>query len=271
MTMTMPMTMPTRLHPYIDAVDMDMDFAPDDELPVYDATTSTPPPYTASALDEPLATYHLRQYDRKIQMLFAKGARTASYRITTNSFRVFSKRPDMEVLYTSPQMRQRTIAAIRFDNDGGFPWRPRAHFDHVAEDGAASSRYAMESRNFRDWSVALGDAIYVWRLDGQPTSLVLCEENASAVVARFTYSEKGVLAQRGGDVGELVVYADAVTTGRDGVAKVVCGLMVVISFLKRSGRNYTNGRERGGSLGTEIRAPALLHRGSEAGCSSVAV
>jgi hypothetical protein len=244
---------------------LDFDIAPDDELPSYDASVS--PPLYNDARDEPLVTYSLRQYDRKIQMLVAQGSRTASYRITSNGFRVFGKKPDMEVLHTSRDMRQRTVASICYDNNGGFPWRPRAHFEYTPEEGAAC-RYDMESRNFRDWSITIGGRTYLWMLHTQPASLVLSERNSGTVVARFIYSAEGATAQRGADVGELVVCRTAVTVGSEGVPMVVCGLMVVLGFLKKNGWNCTNGRERGGSLGNETRVPAT-HRGSSAGWSSM--
>jgi hypothetical protein len=246
---------------------LDLDVAHDDELPRYEAA----PAYDSGAYDEPLATYRLRQYDRKTQMLGAHGTPAASsYRITTNSFRVFSKKPDIEMLYTSPNMRQRNIASLVFDNKGAYPWRPRAHFDHIAEDGL-SMRYDMESQNFEDWSMAVGDRTYVWALDMRPLSLIMCEKNASRIIARFTYSERGVLALRGAEVGELTVYRDNLTLGRDGIDKVVCGMMVVVTFFKRMGRNYTNkadGLGRVDSVTGEIPLPSL-HRGSTAGYSSM--
>ncbi|KAF1939029.1 hypothetical protein EJ02DRAFT_457366 [Clathrospora elynae] len=243
---------------------LDFDVAQDDELPGYDEASAAPA-YELGTYNEPLTTYRLRQYDRKIQMLADYDAPAASsYRITKNSFRVFSKKPEMEVLYTSQDMQQRNIASLAFDDYGGFPWRPRAHFDHTAEDGLSTS-YNMESLNFADWTFTVGDRAYAWTLGLRPVSLILCEKNSSMAIARFTYSEKGVLAVRGAEVGELTIYRDSLTTGRDGVDKVVCGLVVVLTFLKKMGKNYTNkadGLERAASLTREALPP---HRGSSAG------
>jgi hypothetical protein len=236
-----------------------LDVAHDDELPGYEPATA--PAYEDGAYDEPLATYCLRQYDRKIQILGAPAG--PSYRVTTHSFRVFSKKPDMEVFYTSPDMRERNIASIAFDNNGGYPWRPRAHFDHTADDGL-NRRYDMESQNFEDWTLTIGDRVYVWMLDTRPLSLILCEKGQSRVIARLTYSEKGVLASRGAEMGELTVYRDGLTLGRSGIEKVVCGMMVVVTFFKRMGRNYTNkadGLGRVESVTGEISLPSL-HQGS---------
>ena len=251
---------------------LDLDVAHDDELPGYDEVApAIAPAYDSGAYGEPLTTLSLCQYDRKIQMLGAHGARAASsYRITTHSFRVFSKKPDMELLYTSPDMRQHSMASITFDNNGGYPWRPRAHFDHTAEDGL-STRYNMESQNFEDWTMTVDDRTYVWTLDMRPLSLIMCEKDSSRVIARFTYSEKGVLALRGAKVGDLTIHRDSLTLGRDGIEKVVCGMMIVVTFLKRMGRRYTNkaaGLGRVDSVTGEMPLPSL-HRGSNAGYSSV--
>jgi hypothetical protein len=242
----------------------------DDELPAYEAATA--PAYDNGADDEPLIIYRLRQYDRKIQILAACDAPVApSYRITTNSFRVFSKKPEMEVLYTSQDMRQRNIAALSYDNDGGFPWRPRAHFDYVGEDGLRT-RYKMESLNFEDWSLTIHDKTYVWTLDMRPIALVLSEKDSARVIARFTFSDKGVLAQRGAEVGDLIMFRDGLTLAREGIDQVVCGAMMVVTFFKRMGRNYTNpktdGLGRVGSVACDGPLPSL-HRGSTAGYSSL--
>lgn len=246
-----------------------LDVEYDNELPGYDEAMPAP---AYGAYDTPLATYCLRQYDRKIQMLTAYDAPLASsYRITTNSFRVFSKKPEMEVLYTWQDMRQRNIAALSYDNDGGFPWRPRAHFDYTAEDGLCT-RYKMESLNFEDWSFTIDDKTYVWALDMRPIALVLSDKDSAKVIARFVFSEKGVLALRGDAVGDLTVYRDGLTLAPGGMDKVVCGVMIVATFFKRMGRNYTNPKTNGlgrvGSVAREMPLPSL-HRGSTAGYSSL--
>jgi hypothetical protein len=253
-----------------DALDF-LDVAHDDELPGYDEA-ATAPAYDSGAYDEPLIIYRLRQYDRKIQMLAAYDAPVASsYRITTNSFRVFSKKPEMEVLHTSQDMRQRNIAALSYDNDGGFPWRPRAHFDYTSGDGLCT-RYNMESLNFEDWSLTVRDKTYVWTLEMRPIALCLCEKDSTRVIARFTFSEKGVLALRGAEVGDLTVFRDGLTLAPGGIDIVVCGVMIVVTFFKKMGRNYTNpkldGSSRVGSVTGEMALPSL-HRGSTAGYSTV--
>jgi hypothetical protein len=243
------------------------DVAPDEELPSYEASSA--PAYDSGLYDEPLVTYHLKQYDRKIQMLVAQGGASAaaSYRITTNSFRMFSKKPEMEVLYTSREMRQRNIAVIRFDNDGPLPWCPRAHFDYT-ENGSATM-HKMEAKNFVDWIFTLGGSRYEWSLCTQPSSLVLREVDSAVEIARFTYSPLGTQAMRGAEVGELMLFRNALTMETYGSDKVVCSLMVALRHLKKMGRNYINDPNqmtRVGSM-TQERIPA--HRASSAGMSMI--
>jgi hypothetical protein len=215
------------------------DVAPDEELPHYEASTT--PAYETDAFDEPLVTYHLRQYDRKIQMLVAYGTSTASsYRITTNSFRLFSKKPEMEILYTSKEMRQRNMATIEFDTDGPLPWCPRAHLEH-SEEGGGKRAYAMESKNFADWTIVLGGRTYEWTVTIQPScGVVLREKDSTIIIARFTYSACGTQAARGAEVGDLAVFRNGLTMETHGMDKVVCSLMVMLTHLKRAGRCYSN-------------------------------
>ncbi|KAF2853551.1 hypothetical protein T440DRAFT_310145 [Plenodomus tracheiphilus IPT5] len=238
---------------------LDFDVEHDEELPGYEESTA--PAYDSGTFDDPITTYHLRQYDRKIQILVAYGpsSSSTSYRVTTNGFRLFSKKPDMEVLYTSQEMRQRSLATIAFDNDGPLPWRPRAHFDHVALDGSRKT-YEMESLNFADWTYAIGNRMYAWALDVAPVSLILTEVDSTVVIARFTYSAKGTSAVRGGEVGELWIYRDALTMEQDGVDKAVCGLMVALSHLKKMGRHYSNGAAELERRDSVTRDVSPLHR-----------
>ncbi|KAH8728404.1 hypothetical protein GQ44DRAFT_702259 [Phaeosphaeriaceae sp. PMI808] len=214
--------------------------APDEELPDYSADSA--PAYDDGLYNEPLIIYHLKQYDRRIQMLMAYGppSTSPSYRITTNGFRLFSKKkPEMEVLYTSPEMRQRNIAVLGFDNNGALPWCPRAHFDYTEPDGSLTT-YEMEAKNFADWTLVLGDRRYEWALSIQPSSLVLREGCSSMAIARFTYSPQGTQAMRGAEVGELTLFRDALTMEPYGSDKVVCSFMVAITHMKKMGRNYHN-------------------------------
>jgi hypothetical protein len=241
--------------------------APDEELPDYEAGAA--PAYDFVSFNEPIATYHLRQYDRKIQLLRPYGAsEVSSYRITTNSFRVFSKKPEMEVLYTSREMRQRNIATMGFDKDGPLPWCPRAHFDYIDADGTVVT-HKMEAKNFADWTVVLGSRQYEWSVSIQPTSLVLREVNSGLVVARFTYSECGTLAMRGAEVGELSLFRDPLTMEAHGTDKVVCSMMVAMTSLKKMGRNYKNNNSEEMRSGSVIREHIPAHRASSAGVSMI--
>jgi hypothetical protein len=218
----------------------ELDVAPDEELPVYEAASA--PAYETGTFDEPVVMFHLRQYDRKIQILRAYGtADTSSYRITTNSFRLFSKKPDMSILHTSKEMRQKNIAVVGFDNDGPLPWCPRAHFDYSGE-GGEETTYAMESKNFTDWIVRLGERMYGWTVTTRPCALELREKESRVVIARFTYSACGTQAARGAEVGEMVVFRDALTLEAGGIDKVVCSWLVALTYLKRMGRCYSNAK-----------------------------
>lgn len=247
----------------------DIDDIPhDEELPDYEADAA--PAYDGSLFDEPLMTYHLRQYDRKIQILRAYGATNASsYRVTTNGFRLLSKKPEMEILYTSPEMKQRNIAILAFDKDGPLPWCPRAHFDYIDTDGAASV-HKMEARNFADWTMVLDGRRFEWTVSMQPTSLVLREEGAALVIARFTYSAVGTNATRGAEVGELVIFRDALTMEPRGNDMVAISVMLVIKHMQKMGRMYNNqpdGSRRAGSVVNREHIPAT--RMSSAGVSMI--
>lgn len=252
-----------RLNPWDDLDDI----APDEELPDYEADTA--PAYDFTDFDEPMRTYRLCQYDRKIQLLAAHGASAkSSYRITTNGFRIFSKKPYMDILYTSPEMRQRNIAVIKFDNDGPLPWCPRAHFDYSDSSGS-SSTHNMKAPNFTDWEVDIGGRLYEWTVSMIPSSLVLREKASSVILARFTYSACGTQAARGAEVGDLIVWRDAVTLDADGMHKLVCSLMVSITHLKRMGRSYTNVSGELTRSTSLVREHVPAHRASSAGVSMI--
>jgi hypothetical protein len=252
-----------RLNPW----DFD-DVAPDEELPSYEASSA--PAYDEGPYHEPLVTYHLKQYDRRIQMLVAHGGASAasSYRITTNGFRMFSKKPEMEVLFTSREMRQRNIAEIRFDSDGPLPWCPRAHYDYM-ENGSLTV-HQMEARNFVDWRFAVGGTSYEWMLSIQPSSaLILRAVDSALEIARFTYSLLGTQAMRGAEVGELMLFRDRLTMEAHGSDMVVCSLMVALRHLKKMGRNYFNNPEQIMRVGSMAQEPIPAHRGSSAGMSMI--
>ncbi|KAF2730728.1 hypothetical protein EJ04DRAFT_515084 [Polyplosphaeria fusca] len=227
----------------------EFDVAPDEELPDYEPNTA--PQYAVEDFATPLHTYSLRQVDRKLQLLVPFGpSPAASYKIINQgSFRLFSKKPDIQMMREShgPSLDQ-PVVSIRFNTDGPLPWRPRAQFTHTDSHGTANE-YAMESRNFADWAVSIGGITFFWRLEGRPVSLVLSEKNASMVIARFTYSGSGTMASGGAEVGDLTIYRDGLSIDQDGVERIISGLMVVVVHYKRMGRHYWNdGPLRVGSL-----------------------
>ena len=93
-----------------------------------------------------------------------------------------------------------------------------------------------------------------------PISLELSEKNSTLVIARFTYSDRGTLAVRGGEVGDLVVYRDGLTMQRDGIGKVVCSMMVVLTQLQKLGRHYHNDDATRSSTGSLVREQLSTHR-----------
>lgn len=247
-----------------EALDIYDDHLSHDELPDYEASTA--PAYDDSDHDAPYKTFHLRRYDRQIQMLVSYGpAANSSYRITTNGFRLFSKKPEMEVLYTG-EGRMRTLAAISFDNNGPLPWRPRAHFDYT-DSGGLKKRFDMESRNFADWIFTVANKEYQWRLGMWPISLELSERSSTLVIARFTFSDRGTLAVRGGEVGDLVLYRDSLTLQSDGIGQVICSLVVAMTQLRKLGRHYSNNDTTRSRTNSMVREQQSEPRGSSAGFS----
>ncbi|KAF2182589.1 hypothetical protein K469DRAFT_728529 [Zopfia rhizophila CBS 207.26] len=224
----------TRLDPY--ALD---DVAPDEELPSYEPYTA--PNYEGEDYETPLFSYHLRQVNRKLQILVPFGPTAAtSYKIISHtSFRFFSKKPDIDLVRVSPEHPATdSVASIRFDSDGPLPWRPRAHFSHISSYG--TNTYQMESKNFADWAISIEGISFTWCLEGRPVSLVLSEKNSSIAIAKFLYSRCGTLAANGAEVGELTIYRDGLSVERDGIEKIICGLLIAMVHFKRMGRHYWN-------------------------------
>lgn len=218
----------------------ELDVAPDEELPGYEPHTA--PTYESGNFEVPEHTYYLRRADRRLQLWVPYGpSTTSSYKvISRGSFRVFSKKADMEMTRTShTDALEHSVASIFFDNDGPLPWRPRAHFSHI-DSHDSTSTYAMESRNFSDWTVGIEGITFAWRLEGKPVSLVLSEKTSHLVIARFTYSRHGSGATNGAEVGELSIYRDGLSVDRDGIEKILASLVVAIEHFKKMGRQYWN-------------------------------
>lgn len=220
---------------------LDFDLTPDEELPGYEASTTPAYDEDDAGYNDPLITYCLRQYDRKIQVLGGRDTSVAceSYRFTTGGFRLFSKKPEVEVLYTSAEMRQRTVATISFQSKSALPWRPRAFFNHNALVGP-NTRYDMEAINLTDWTFTMNGRVYIWRLTMRPVSHVLSEMGSESAIARFTYSERGALAGNGAEIGNLTVYRDRLAMEQKGMDSLVCGLMVAMTYVKKMGKYYRN-------------------------------
>jgi hypothetical protein len=250
----------------------DFDVPHDDELPDYESTRAPEytPEYSRGNIEIPLHTYHLRQLDRRHQSFVPFGPTApTSYKATARGARLFSKKPELEMwrIENRGNLIER-MASIRFDNDGPMPWRPRAHFDH--EGGQGTITCAMESKNFMDWTVAIGGTTYVWVLGVRPVSLELIETASPEVIARFIFSGHGMTATDGNEVGDLIIYQHARLRDADGVEQIVCGLMVVIANFRKMGKYYCNDEKdpsmRAGSLAVQ---PIVPHRGSVASHATI--
>jgi len=239
----------------LDVLDFD---TPDEELPGYEPPTA--PSYDIEVQEMPLIKYHLRAVDRRVQIFVCyENPAAFSYKVISNNFRLFTKKPEMEVARSMAGSGiEKGVASISFDNSGPLPWRPRAHISH--NDSHGGSTHAMEAKNFSDWTVVIGGNAYTWTIEGRPISLVLRGANANVVMAKFTYSTYGTAAANGAEVGELSIYGDELSRTCDGIEKTICGLMVAIVHFKKMGRQYCNGEVT--RVGSRNRASPPLHRSS---------
>lgn len=130
-----------------------------------------------------------------------------------------------------------TVASVILDDGGPFPWRPRARVLQYDDQGTTCV-YRMESPNFSDWSIALGGAAYVWRVEADPVRLVLSRSRKATALAQFTYSSTGTLAKKGDDVGELAVYRSELSVDERGLEAILCSALVPIAQSERMGRRY---------------------------------
>lgn len=221
-----------------------LDVVPDEELPAYSPTNS--PEYQVQDPSTPALVYRLIQLGHKTQEWILQdtvASTRAVYQVRGRpSLHAFSREPDLAVSKVSQDASSgSTIGFIILDDDGPFPWRPRARVLHSNAQGATRV-HRMESRNFADWSMTLGEAAYehVWRLEASPVRLVLSGAGGAGVMAQFTWSSTGTLSKKGDDIGELVVYSGEVATNDSRVEAVLCSVLVPIAHFKRMGRRYWN-------------------------------
>lgn len=238
---------------------LDFETAPDEELPDYEPATA--PEYDRELFEVPLHTYHLRQIDRKLQMLVPYGpSASLSYKISARGVRLFSKKPEIEVWRTCPGIRtEESVAGIWFDVNGPLPWRPRAHFIFTGTEGVCTG---MESRNFSDWTMTIAGVPYVWILEARPFSMVFHERSRTDVIARFTFSDRGTMASGGAEAGTLAVYQHPFSMERGGVENLVCGLVVALAHFRKMGRHYWNASYSATRATSLTREHDPLHRSS---------
>lgn len=210
----------------------------DEELPDYEDEAA--PEYDRELHETPLHRYYLRQMDRKLLMVVPYGpSAPESYRIASRGARLFSKRPEVEVWRTSrAPTADAFVAGIWFDIDGPLPWRPRARFIQNGTQGAQT--YAMESRNFSDWTLSLDGTTYVWMLEARPFSMVFRVVGSRQVIARFNFSAQGTTATGGAEAGDLIVYRDRLSADSAGVEKILCSLVTAVTQFRKMGRHYKN-------------------------------
>lgn len=221
---------------------LEFDGIPDEDLPPY-SPIDTPQYETGELQDNrrPIYIYRLRKANHKVQQWVSfYPSMNIIYQVKSHgSFRIFSKKPDMEMVSMSHNAERKT-ASIFFDDNGPLPWRPRARVSHQAPQGRVS-KLSMESPNFSDWTVEIAGNVYVWGLETSPTCLVLRKGTQEIAIARFIYSSEGTLAKKNGaEVGELEIYQDGLSADINGIEKVIASVMVPIVQFKRMGRRYWN-------------------------------
>jgi len=212
----------------------------EDELPGYDAETA--PLY--NQLDFlPIWTYHLRQVNRKLQILVPFGPTCdTSYKIFfRTTLNLLSKESDITLNCVSPKLSEEiTVATTDFSNDGPLPWCPRATFRCNIMNTELAETYYMEARNFSDWKVSIGEVSFFWRLEDRPFTLVFSEGSSRVAIARFTYSECGTAAANGAEVGQLAIYRHNLSKDNNGLELIICSCSVAITHFRRMGRHYRN-------------------------------
>lgn len=217
-----------------------------DELPHYEP--QTPPRYErrdSSRSAPPKLSYHLRQINKKLQILVPFGPTHAPlYKIVSRTSPSFlSKKAEMTLRRVERGSVETSlgeeVATIDFDNSGPLPWCPRAKI--ACGQGAGAKRYNMESKNFADWKIPMGDRpAFYWRLEERPIALAFIEGSTGTVFARFTYSVCGTIAANGAEVGELEIYRDGFLPEGDEVEMIASSCTIAIMHFKKMGRHYRN-------------------------------
>jgi hypothetical protein len=221
-----------------------------EELPDYHP--HSPPVYErrdSSISFTPKLSYHLRQINKRTQILVPFGFTHAPhYRLVARSSpSLFSKKPAMSlrrVVCGSVEANEGDeVATLDFDDTKQLPWCPRARI--ACGQGPERTTYNMESRNFTDWKIATAEGAFYWRLDGRPISLAFVEGETGSVFARFTYSDRGTLADNGAEVGELVLYRDAFLEKGYDVEMIASSCVIAVTHFKKMGRHYRNDPSKG--------------------------
>jgi hypothetical protein len=221
---------------------------PDEELPQYEAVNL--PLYEERHLQVPVVSYCIYQITRKMQIITPTAMRNFDrprYRISSRGGpSMFSKKADF-TLTRLPAGRQaalgncpeRNVATMNFDRNGEIPWMPRASICH-GERVESRTKYPMDARNFQDWKIQIGPETFTWCLADKPTSLVLIEHSSDSIVARFAYSQFGMDATRGAEVGQLDVYGGSRSEDQETIEVVISSCQVALQHFKSMGRHYRN-------------------------------
>jgi len=217
-----------------------------EELPHYES--QSPPRYErrdSSLSATPKLSYHLRQINKKLQILVPFGPTHAPlYKIVSRTSPSFlSKKSEMTLRRVQRGSVEASpgdeVATIDFDHNGPLPWCPRAKI--ACGQGTGAKLYKMESKNFADWKIPMDDrSAFYWRLDDRPISLAFIEGSSGTVFARFTYSERGTIAANGAEVGELVIYRDGFLPDGHEVEMIASSCAIAITHFKKMGRHYRN-------------------------------
>ncbi|KAF2762852.1 hypothetical protein EJ05DRAFT_481729 [Pseudovirgaria hyperparasitica] len=255
-----------------------IDEAPD-HPPTYTASDNLLPSYAPADPSIPLQTYTLVQVSRSLQILLPTTPSTSqpAYRlITRSSPKLFSKRADITLVRSTAATYSTKIvpecdvevAHANYNDAPILPWMPRgtittryAPTDIGLGDAERVSRtytLPMQSRNFKDWTIAFalpsshnsddgnpgqhaGPAMYVWRLTPLPSptfTLMHLNADVNAPIATFTHTVLGTRATSGAEVGHLHIHIVHVLPAGPDVEMVMASLALVMGHFRRIGRQH---------------------------------